>query len=407
MRLYFRAKIFRFRSAEFRDKLVDHGALVRGVQDMWAILGGRQKKGLDYRAVSGALLAALVAAHASAQENYELELDLALRQSPQADAPVALHYPAGSTVLASTVLDASGWLLVTNQQGETLGYTMETDILASRGLTSAPMRDRSSSALGAFLTGATPSAPQPAPGQTPVGPTAEVAGPSRLGAFLSGPATPPSRAAGSLSFASLTDGQLKSAQASHEAEQRRLAAIRAAEWEAAEAARRAEEAAYRAEMEIREMEEAYEREEARMRQAEGDRVIANAMMTAALTVGQAAADSIVADYNRTQKRIERRESPQRSRSAPRRQLRSTILDRRRHDVQPKPNSSGDRRPAPSPSPAFFRLADQRPLPTQLPAARRAPAQPTWGLSLSTSTQLEKVPGAVGSQTWTSVSASGG
>lgn len=272
---------------------------------MMGMFGERKQMGIRILATS--LLAALASAQASAQGTYQLELDLALRQSPRADAPITLHYPAGSTVGASTVIDAAGWLLVTNPQGETIGYVPEEDLIPPTKSDETPAAATSrSSALGAFLTGGNLPASQPAPAQTAVETTADVTGPSRLGAFLSGPASNQSSSAGTLSFASLSDGQLKAAQASHEAEQKRLEAIRIAEWEAAEAIRRAEEAAYQAELQIQQMEAEMRREEERQRKAEGDRVIADAMYMAAITIGQAAADGIVADYNRSQAESQRR-----------------------------------------------------------------------------------------------------
>lgn len=279
-----------------------YGTIAKGAKKMTVMFGEQQH--MTVRILMASLLAALASAHASAQGTYQLELDLALRQSPRADAPIALYYPAGSTVGASTVIDAAGWFLVTDPQGQAIGYVRETDLIApAKSNDTPPAATSRSSALGAFLTGGHPSAPA----QTPVEMTAEITGPSRLGAFLSGPASNQSGSgSGTLSFASLADGQLKAAQASHEAEQRRLEAIRRAEWEAAEAFRRAEEAAYEAEMEIQRMEDEQRREEERQRKAAGDQVIADAMFMAAMSIGQAAADSIAADYSRMQAESQRR-----------------------------------------------------------------------------------------------------
>lgn len=242
---------------------------------------------------------------ALAQTAVALPPNLIILRAPKGDALVAPAPPAGTRVTATPVDGALGWLRLAGPDGAVIGYAREGDM---GGRASRP------SALEAFLTGGQ-SAPVPAaPMETAAAPAPPAVDQSPLLAYLgvgsaggkAAPARGGGNAAAPLTLAALTDGRLEQAQAAYAEEQRRLAEIAAAEQRAADAEWAARQAEDRAMREEERIEREMQRAEERRRQQAGDAIIGNAIANAALSIGNAMADNVRADFARREAESQRR-----------------------------------------------------------------------------------------------------
>jgi len=264
---------------------------------------------------------------ASAAEGPPLTIahSLVVRTAPRTDAPEVAALLGGVRAHAAPVDGAPGWLRLTGLDGRELGFAWQrhlepaparTSLLAGAlGGSAAPSEPpappapppaaaaasapaRTSLLIGALTRGAdAPTAPgEPLPAAAPgASPAPAAERPSALSGFLQAGG---GGSGGSLGLSSLTDGRLAQAQAAHAEEQRRLAEIAEAERRAAEAERQARAAEDEARRQIEQAERAQQRAEERRQQQASDAILANAVMGAALTIGNAMADNLRASHAR-------------------------------------------------------------------------------------------------------------
>jgi hypothetical protein len=262
----------------------------------------------------GWLLALASLVELAAAQPLTIASSVVVRTAPRADAPEVAALLGGVRAEAAAVEGVPGWVRLTAADGRELGFAWQQDLepaATRRSLLAGalgggaappaavtPEPARTSLLVGALTGGVSaPNTPDPPPSadasDASSSPASERSG--ALSGFLQGGGGGPG---GQMGLSALTDGRLAQAQAAHAEEQRRLADIAEAQRRAAEAERLARAAEDEARRQMEAIERRQQRAEERRREQEGNAIIANAVMGAALSIGSAMADNLRASNAR-------------------------------------------------------------------------------------------------------------